>query len=152
MRLLRLVLVLAVLAYAAWLAWPFVSPFLIGPDASAARSLDPGGGPPVGLFWIGAAVLYVLAAWMLGSGNPRAALAYFLGFLADAALRLAIDRGGADDLAARATQMSPYAEGLSAGGIDPTWVVLGVLLLVGLLVAVASQRRRRRRAPGQLAA
>lgn len=162
MKILRFVLILAVMGYAGWLAWPLLSPLLDG----TGLSLD-GEGPfgiPVAALWIGAAVLYLVAALMLGAGNPRAAVAYFLGFVADAVLRLAIDQGrsGAPDVAARsgkpgdfqtdAGPMSLPGEVSSSLGIDPTWLVLGVLVLVGVLVFVASRRRRRVRIPGRLAA
>lgn len=157
MKILRFVLVLAVIGYAGWLAWPFVSPFLEGaaPEAAKARAgaAVEGGGLPEAALWIGAVVLYLIAALMLGAGNPRAAIAYFLGFIADAVLRLAIDRrGSADnadgmgaDIAARS------AEAMAPAGlpVDPTWLILGGLLVVGLLVLALS---RRDRSPGHLAA
>lgn len=167
MKIARFILVLAVLGYAGWLGWPFISPFFEGatPDVAAERAsamVEAGGGIPQAALWIGAVVLYLIAAIMLGSGNPRAAVAYFLGFLADAALRLAIDRsggGGADsamvqadsysaggELARRSAEVAPV--GLP---VDPTWVVLGFLLVVGIIIVVISRRRRRHRIPGQLA-
>mgnify|MGYP003655052667 CR=1 FL=1 len=98
MKLLRFILVLVVIAYAGWLIWPVLSPFLEGasPEAASMRAgAEAGaGGLPTAVFWIAAAVLYLVAALMLGAGNPRAAIAYFLGFIADAALRLALDNGG----------------------------------------------------------
>ena len=153
MKLLRFILVLVVIAYAGWLAWPIVSPFLEGasPGAASMRAgaEAAGGGLPTAVLWIAAAVLYLVAALMLGSGNPRAAIAYFLGFIADAALRLALDSGGGGgDIAARSAEaVGPATSGL---GIDPTWLVLAVLLVVGVLVVLASRRRRRVRTPGQL--
>tara|TARA_R110002124_G_scaffold103458_2_gene252491 strand:- start:336 stop:803 length:468 start_codon:yes stop_codon:yes gene_type:complete len=153
MKLLRFILVLVVIAYAGWLAWPIVSPFLEGasPGAASMRAgaEAAGGGLPTAVLWIAAAVLYLVAALMLGSGNPRAAIAYFLGFIADAALRLALDSGGGgSDIAARSAEaVGPATSGL---GIDPTWLVLAVLLVVGVLVVLASRRRRRVRTPGQL--
>jgi hypothetical protein len=154
MKLLRFILVLVVLAYAGWLAWPIVSPFLEGasPGAASMRAgaEATGGGLPTAVLWIAAALLYLVAALMLGSGNPRAAIAYFLGFIADAALRLALDSGrGGGDIAARSAEaVGPATSGL---GIDPTWLVLTALLVVGGLVVLASRRRRRVRTPGQLA-
>jgi len=164
MKILRTILVLAVIAYAGWLAWPFLSPFFEGapPDAASMRSsaVIEGGGPSDSLLWIVAIVFYVIAALMLGAGKPMAAIAYFLGFLADAALRLAIDRHGegydistmsADgmgpDIAARSAQAVAPA-GLS---VDPTWLIIGVLLAVGVLVLLVARRKRPRRAAGQLA-
>lgn len=155
MKILRFVLVLAVIAYAGWLAWPFLAPFFEGasPDAAAMRAgaeAEMGGGLPVAVLWIGAVGLYLIAAMLLGSGNPRAAIAYFLGFIADAVLRLAIDRGGAGkgDIAARSTELAPSA--VTGAGVDPTWLILGVLLAMGLLIFVVSRRRRSTRTPGQL--
>ncbi|MFT4911509.1 MAG: hypothetical protein ACI9YM_000079 [Brevundimonas sp.] len=153
MKLLRFILVLVVIAYAGWLAWPIVSPFLEGasPGAAAMRAgaEAAGGGLPTAVLWIAAAVLYLVAALMLGAGNPRAAIAYFLGFIADAALRLALDSGGSgSDIAARSAEaVGPATSGL---GIDPVWLVLAALLVVGVLVVLASRRRRRVRTPGQL--
>jgi hypothetical protein len=154
MKILRLLLVLAVLGYAGWLAWPVIQPFLGGAEPDiAARSAGAEAatsGIPLALLWGGAAVLYIIAALMLGAGNPRAAVAYFLGFLADAALRLAIDRsgsGGPADIQAR----SADATAAVAPGIDPTWLVLGALVVVGVLVVLASRRIRRARTPGHLA-
>jgi hypothetical protein len=79
MKILRVVLLLAVLAYAGWLAWPFVSPLLEGADPGAAitrmgAEVGAGGTLTAGL-WIGAVLLYLIAAGMLGAGNPRAASA-----------------------------------------------------------------------------
>lgn len=153
MKLLRFILVLVVIGYAGWLIWPIVSPFLEGasPEAASTRAgAEAGaGGLPTAVFWVAAAVLYLVAALMLGSGNPKAAIAYFLAFIADAALRLALDSGGGgSDIAARSAEaVGPATAGL---GIDPTWLVLGALLVLGGLVALASRRRRRHRTPGQL--
>ena len=161
MKILRFILVLAVLGYAGWLAWPFLAPFFEGasPDAAAMRAgaeAEMGGGLPVAVLWIGAVALYLIAAMLLGSGNPKAAIAYFLGFMADAVLRLAIDRGGVSgaggkgDIAARSAEAAPAA--ITGMGIDPTWLVLGVLVLVGVLILIVSRRRKRTRTPGHLAA
>jgi LPXTG-motif cell wall-anchored protein len=163
MRILRVVLLLAVLAYAGWLAWPFVSPLLEGADPGAAitrAGAEMGsGGLMTGALWIGAVLLYLIAAVLLGSGNPRAVIAYFLGFMADAALRLAIDRGGAgaassrsaDSFAKDAGPMSVPIDAGASAGIDPLWLLLGGLVLLGLLIFLATRRRRRVRTPGQLA-
>ena len=154
MKILRFVLVLAVIAYAGWLAWPFIAPFFEGasPDAAAMRAgaeAEMGGGLPVAALWIGAVGLYLIAAALLGSGNPRAAIAYFLGFIADAVLRLAIDQGsdGKGEIAARSAEAAPMAAGM---GVDPTWLILGALVVVGLLVLAVSRRGPSGRTPGQL--
>lgn len=153
MKLLRFILVLVVIAYAGWLIWPVVSPFLEGasPEAASMRAGAEAGseGLPTTVLWIAAAVLYLVAALMLGSGNPKAAIAYFLGFIADAALRLALDSGGGGgEIAARSAEaVGPATAGL---GVDPTWLILGALLVLGGLVMVASRRRRRQRTAGQL--
>lgn len=159
MKLLRFVVVLAVLAYAGWLAWPFLSPFLegAGPEAATmrARAEAEGGGAlfgflPAWTLWAGAIVLYVISALMLGAGNSKSAVAYFLAFLADAALRLALDQQGGD--AARsgpATMSAP--EAASSLPMDPIWLTLGALVVLGLLVVIAGRRIRRARTPGQLA-
>ena len=155
MKILRFLLVLAVIGYVGWLAWPVVGPMLQGGVSDVAA-----GGfdltSPQTLLWVGAIALYLIAALMLGSGNPRAAVAYFLGFIADAVLRLALDsRGGgeaaSDAMAERSIEATTMAAP-AAGGIEPTWILLGVLLAIGVLVVVASRRRRRTRVPGQLAA
>ncbi|MBU1385546.1 MAG: hypothetical protein KKG14_11305 [Alphaproteobacteria bacterium] len=158
MKLLRLVVVLAVLAYAGWLAWPFLSPFIegAGPEAAAARAgaEAQGGGAlfgflPAWSLWAGAIGLYVISALMLGAGNAKAAAAYFLAFLADAGLRLALDRQGGEAAASGpATMAAP--EALSSLPVGPLWWLLGALLLLGALVVVASRRIRRARTPGQL--
>lgn len=172
MKFLRILLVLAVLAYAGWLAWPFLSPFFEGAglDTAATRAgaeAQVGMDPPVIALWVGAVVLYLVAAGLLGSGNPRAAVAYFLGFIADAVLRLAIDRGGfgsGSDMGGKVDPNSPMAQstiteggpaaapgGLGADlGVDPTWLVLGALVLLGILIVVVTRARRRKRVPGQL--
>jgi hypothetical protein len=159
MKLLRFAVVLAVLAYAGWLAWPFLSPLIegAGPEAAALRAgaAAQGGGElfgflPAWALWAGAVGLYVIAALMLGAGNSRAALAYFLGFLADAALRLALDQqGGAAARSGPATMAAP--EAASSLPVDPIWLTLGALLVLGVLVVIASRRIRRARTPGQLA-
>ena len=81
MKLLRFIDVLAVIGYAGWLAWPFISPFLegAGPDVAASRmgaEAEAGGDLfgflPAWALWVGAVALYLVAALMLGSGNPKA--------------------------------------------------------------------------------
>ena len=158
MKLLRLVVVLAVLAYAGWLAWPFLSPFIegAGPEAAATRAGaeaqsggDLFGFLPAWSLWAGAIGLYVISALMLGSGNSKAAVAYLLAFLADAGLRLALDRQGGDVAASGpATMAAPDA--LSNLPVEPLWLLLGGLVLLGVLVMVAGRRIRRARTPGQL--
>ncbi|MDP3801546.1 hypothetical protein [Brevundimonas sp.] len=161
MKLLRFIVALAVVGYAGWLAWPFISPFLegAGPDVAASRmGAEAGAGDelfgflPVWTLWVGAVGLYLIAALMLGAGNSKAAAAYFLGFIADAVLRLALDRQGGADAAARSdgptTMAAPGAfDGLP---VDPVWLMLGALFLLGILVAVAGRRIRRKRTAGQL--
>jgi hypothetical protein len=161
MKLLRFIVVLAVIGYAGWLAWPFISPFLEGaaPDVAASRmgaEAESGGELfgflPVWTLWAGAVGLYLIAALMLGAGNSRAAVAYFLGFIADAVLRLALAQPGGAEVAARSggpTTMSA-PEAVSGLPFDPVWLVLGALLVLGLLVVVASRRIRRRRVAGEL--
>jgi hypothetical protein len=161
MKLLRFIVVLAVIGYAGWLAWPFISPFLegAGPDAAASRmgaEAEAGGDLfgflPVWTLWVGAVALYLTAALMLGAGNPKAAVAYFFGFIADAVLRLALDRQGGGDIAARSGGPTTLAAPEAVGGlpVDPVWLVLGALFLLGVLVVVASRRVRRKREAGQL--
>lgn len=159
MKLLRFVVVLAVLAYAGWLAWPFLSPFFegAGPEAAALRAgaEAQGGGElfgflPAWALWVAAIGLYLISALMLGAGNSKSAIAYFLAFIADAALRLALDQQGGD--AARsgpATMSAPEAAGSLP--MDPIWLTLGALLILGLLVVIAGRRIRRARTPGQFA-
>ena len=155
MKILRLIVVLAVLGYAGWLAWPFISPLIEGSAATARAEAAAGGGElfgflPMWTLWAGAVGLYVIAALMLGSGNTKAAVAYFLAFAADVVLRLAVDRQG--DIGARSggptTMAAPEAvQGLP---VEPVWLVLGALFLLGVLVMVASRRIRRKRTAGQL--
>lgn len=160
MKLVRAILTLAILGYAGWLAWPLLSPFvdpLIGgasPDMAAMRggadlAFDGPGLPGVAL-WIGAIIFYFVSAVMLGAGNPRAAIAYFLAFLADAAIKLALDGEGDTT---RSSQMATFgADAAPTYGPDPVWMALGGLFLVGLLVSLAARRRKTRRLPGHLAA
>lgn len=156
MKLLRLIVMLAVLGYAGWLAWPFLSPLVEGSGATArVEAAVSGGGElfgflPMWTLWVGAVALYVIAALMLGAGNTRAAVAYFLGFAADVVLRLAIDRQG--DVGARSGGPTTMAapEGISGLPIEPVWLVLGALFALGVMVAVASRRIRRKRTAGQL--
>ena len=159
MKLLRFIVVLAVIAYAGWLAWPFLSPLLEGaaPDAAAARvgaeaqsGGDLFGFLPVWVLWAGAIVLYLVAALMLGSGNSRAAVAYFLGFIADAALRLALNQQGGAEVSARSGGPMAAPEAVNGLPVDPIWLLLGALFLLGVLVVVASRRIRRKRTAGQL--
>ena len=155
MKLLRFVVVVAVLAYAGWLAWPFLSPFINGaaPEAAAVSAGSGGtlfGFLPVWTLWAAAIGLYVIAALMLGGGDSRAVGAYFLGFLADAGLRVALDRQGGDAVASGpATMATP--EALSSLPVEPLWLLLGGLVLLGVLVMIAGRRIRRARTPGQLA-
>lgn len=161
MKILRFIVVLAVLGYAGWLAWPFLSPLLEGaaPDAAVARmeaEAESGGELfgflPVWVLWVVAVGLYLVAALMLGAGNTRAAVAYFLGFIADAALRLALNRQGGSDVSARSGGPSTMAapEGMGGLPVEPVWLLLGALFLLGVLVVIASRRIRRRRSAGQL--
>jgi hypothetical protein len=161
MKLLRYIVVLAVVGYAGWLAWPFISPFLegAGPEVAASRmgaEAEAGGDLfgflPVWSLWVGAVGLYLVAALMLGSGNSKAAVAYFLGFIADAVLRLALDQQGGGEIAARSAGPTTMAapESMSGLPVDPVWLVLGALFLLGVLVVIASRRIRRKREPGQL--
>jgi hypothetical protein len=87
---------------------------------------------------------------LLGSGNAKAAVAYFLAFAADVVLRLAIDRQG--DVGARSTGPTTMAapEAIQGLPVEPVWIVLGALFLLGVLVIVASRRIRRKRTAGQL--
>ena len=154
MKFARILVALAVLAYAGWLAWPLLSPLIDGAtpdmgamktDAEAMTGGDLFGVIPGWALWVAAIALYLVAALMLGAGNARASIAYFLGFIADAVLRLAMDSGGGADSAARSAA--------PAGGlpVDPVWLVLGGLLLLGVLVVVVARRQRKRRVAGQLA-
>ena len=159
MKLLRFVVVVAVLAYAGWLAWPFLSPFIegAGPETATLRAgaEAQGGGELFGFLpgwtlWAGAIGLYVISALMLGAGNSKAAVAYFLAFLADAALRLALDgKGGEAARSGPATMSAP--EAVSGLPVEPLWLTLGALVVLGLLVTLAGRRIRRARTPGQFA-
>ncbi|RZJ39507.1 MAG: hypothetical protein EON86_14230 [Brevundimonas sp.] len=156
MKLLRPLVALVILAYVGWLAWPLLSPLLDGgapdvgalrADAEAATGGDLFGVIPAWALWVGAVALYLVAALMLGAGNTKASIAYFLGFIADAVLRLAMDRngaGGGADIAARS------AAPVSDFPVDPVWLVLGGLLLLGVLVVIVARRQRKRRIAGQL--
>ena len=159
MKLLRFVVMAAVLAYVGWLAWPFLSPFIEGSGAGAA-TLRAGaeaqaGGELFGFLpaWallVGAIAMYLISALMLGAGNSKAAIAYVLAFLADAALRLALVQDGGE--AARAGPSAMAApEAIAALPIEPVWVTLGALALLGVLVMITARRIRRRRTPGQFA-
>ena len=157
MKILRFVLVLAVIGYAGWLAWPFLSPFFEGAPTTVATErasamVEAGGGIPQAALWIGAVALYLVAAFMLGAGNPKAAVAYFLGFIADAVLRLALDQQGGSDVAARSGGPAGMAapDAVSSLPVEPVWLVLGAVFLLGVLVVVASRRMRRKREAGQL--
>ncbi len=159
MKLLRFVVVAAVLAYAGWLAWPFLSPFIEGSGAGeatlrAGAEAQAGGQLfgvlPAWALWVGAIGLYLISALMLGAGSPKAAVAYFLAFLADAGLRLALDQGGGEAAGSGpATMAAP--EAVSGLPMDPVWLTLGALVVLGLLVAIAGRKIRRRRTPGQFA-
>lgn len=158
MKLLRLIVMLAVFGYAGWLAWPFISPLIGGaaPDEALARAgaEAPTAGVLFGILpqwtlWPGAVGLYVISALLLGAGNAKAAVAYLLAFAADVVLRLAIDHQGDPGAAARPggpmTMAAP--EGMP---VEPVWLVLAALVLLGVLVGIASRRIRRRRTAGQL--
>lgn len=155
MKLLRFLVALAILGYVGWLAWPLLSPLIDGgaadigtmrAEADAATGGDLFGVIPAWALWAGAIALYLAAAVMLGAGNTKASVAYFLGFIADAVLRLAMDRsgGGNVDIAARS---APPASDFP---VDPLWLILGGLFLLGVLVVVVARRQRKHRIPGQL--
>ena len=156
MKLLRLIVMLAVLGYAGWLAWPFLTPHIEGSSPTARGEAAVSGGDvllgflPMWTLWVGAIALYVIAALMLGAGNARAAVAYFLAFAAEVVLRLAIDgQGGVSARADGPTTMTA-PEAVQGVPIEPVWMVLGALFLLGVLVIVASRRIRRKRTAGQL--
>lgn len=160
MKLLRPLVALVILAYVGWLAWPLLSPLLNGggadvgamrAEAEVATGGDLFGVIPAWALWAGAVGLYLLAALLLGAGNTKASIAYFLGFLADAALRLAMDRNGSSEAAARSTGPTTMSADLGGLPVDPLWLILGGLLLLGVLVIVAARRQRRQRIPGQFA-
>ncbi len=159
MKILRYLLVIAIIAYAGWLAWPIIGPLLGGGEgemaarAGAAAAAESGGGLPRTVLWFAAIGLYVIAALLLGAGNPKAVLAYLFGFAADAALRLAMQAGPVlQDLGGEAGDMMTRSTAAAGGGgLDPQHLMLGLLAVVGLLVLLASRRKRRRREPGQLA-
>lgn len=158
MKFLRILVAVAILGYVGWLAWPFLSPLIDGvtPDIGAMRTEaealtggDLFGFIPGWTLWAGAIVLYLIAALMLGAGNTRASVAYFLGFIADAVLRLAMDNSGGPDAAARSAGPTTMAD--SSLPVDPVWLILAGLFLLGLLVVVVARRQRKRRVTGQLA-
>ena len=159
MKLLRFIVVVAVLAYAGWLAWPFLSPLIEGSGA-ATEALRNGaetqavgqlfGFLPAWTLWVAAVGLYLISALMLGAGNSKAAVAYFLAFIADAALRLALDQQGGD--AARSAPATMAAPEVASGlPMEPVWLTLGALVVLGMLVMIAARRIRRPRTPGQFA-
>lgn len=158
MKYLRILVAAAILGYVGWLAWPFLSPLINGatPDMGSMRAEadamtggDLFGVIPGWALWVGAIVLYLVAALMLGAGNTKASVAYFLGFIADAVLRLAMDSGGPD---ASARSAGPTTMAADSGlPVDPVWLVLGGLFLLGVLVVVVARRQRKRRLAGQLA-
>lgn len=158
MKFLRILIAVVILGYVGWLAWPFLSPLIDGatPDMGAMRAEadamtggDLFGFIPGWALWVGAIALYLIAALMLGAGNTKASIAYFLGFIADAVLRLAMDSGGPD---AAARSSGPTTMAADSGlPVDPVWLVLGGLFLLGVLVVVAARRQRKRRVTGQLA-
>jgi len=146
MKLLRILLALAVVAYAGWLAWPVLAPLVPGgsPAEAARFGVDSlvavAGDTPRLILWGAAILLYVLSALMLGAGNRRAVIAYLMGFMADAVLRVVLSGGGGPaDVAARSAAAAPQT------GIDPQWLILGALALGAVLIAVASRRKRRQR-------
>ncbi|MDO1559273.1 hypothetical protein Q0812_07520 [Brevundimonas sp. 2R-24] len=145
MKLLRWLLALVVLAYAAWLVWPLAASLLGGQDMAIERAAveasDKGANLPLGVVWIAAAALYALSAFLLGNGNPRAFVAYLLGFAADAFLKIALDGRSAAAQADVAMRSTAVAE----SGVDPLWLILGGLAVVGVLVFALSRRRKRRR-------
>ena len=158
MKFLRILIALVILGYAGWLAWPFLSPLIDGasPDMGSMRAEaevltggDLFGFIPGWALWVGAIVLYLVAALMLGAGNTKASVAYFLGFVADAVLRLAMDNSGGADANARSAGPTTMAAD-SGLPVDPVWLVLGALLLLGVLVIVVARRQRKRRVAGQL--
>jgi hypothetical protein len=158
MKFARILIAAVILAYAGWLAWPFLSPFIEGGNADigamragadAATGGDLFGIIPGWALWAAAIVLYFVAALMLGSGNTKAAVAYFLGFIADAVLRLAMNSGGPD---ANARSAGPTTLATDSGlPVEPVWLVLGGLFLLGVLVVILARRQRKRRVAGQLA-
>lgn len=153
MKLLRILLALGVGAYAIWLGWPVIQALIDGgPAAMTETALDMLSGP-FPLLLIAAAGLYLAASLLLGAGKPSAVIAYFLGFLADAVLRLALDSRGEASPNARSAEITTMAAPETSGlPVDPVWLILAALLAVGFLVAAVARRRRARRTAGHLAA
>lgn len=158
MKFLRVLIAVVILGYVGWLAWPFLSPLIDGasPDLGSLRAEAEAmtGGDLLGFIpgwalWAAAIALYLVAALMLGAGNTKASVAYFLGFIADAVLRLAMDSGGGSQASARSAGPTTMAAD-SGLPVDPVWLVLGGLFLLGVLVIVAARRQRKRRVAGQL--
>jgi hypothetical protein len=159
MKFARILIAVVILGYVGWLAWPLLSPIIDGatPDMGSMRTEaeamtggDLFGFIPGWALWVGAIVLYLLAALMLGAGNTKASVAYFLGFIADAVLRLAMDSGGGADASARSAGPTTLAAD-SGLPVDPVWLVLGGLFLLGVLVVILARRQRKHRIAGQLA-
>lgn len=158
MKFARILIAVVILGYVGWLAWPLLSPLIDGvrPDMGSMRAEaqamtggDLFGFIPGWALWVAAIALYLVAAFMLGAGNTKASVAYFLGFIADAVLRLAMDSSSAD---ASARSAGPTTMAADSGlPVDPVWLVLGALFLLGVLVVVVARRQRKRRVAGQLA-
>lgn len=159
MKFARILIAVVILGYVGWLAWPLLSPLIDGasPDmgsmraeAEAVAGGDLFGFIPGWVLWVAAIALYLVAAFMLGAGNTKASVAYFLGFIADAVLRLAMDSSGGSDASARSAGPTTMAAD-SGLPVDPVWLVLGALFLLGVIVVVVARRQRKRRVAGQLA-
>jgi hypothetical protein len=146
MKALRWIVVLAVLAYTAWLAWPFLQQFLPagggdGPTTMSARveapvGLEPSGQSlPVSVLWVVAIGMYLVSALMFAGRNARAFVAYVFAFGSNVALMLL-----------QRPQFSAMSRSVEPAGIDPKYILLAGLALIGVLMLAIGGGRRSRHA------
>lgn len=140
----RIVLGLLIAAYAGWLIWPLVEPMTTGVSPSdIIRAVNAEAGQlgwALPSLWLGAALLYAIAAVMTAGGLGAAPGAYFLAFGAEVIQRLLLqsapDATLVDTPSRVASDLAPLNLAVESGPL-----ALAALLAVGLLVLMTGTWR-----------
>ena len=133
----RVCLGLLIAAYAGWLVWPLIQPLTAGGSIAGVASVltteagRPGGALPS--LWLGAAVLYAMAAGLTAGGIGAAPGAYFLAFAAEVIQRLLLQAAPPSALVDTPARIAAALAPLNLA-VDPGPLVLTVLVEIGLLV------------------
>lgn len=89
---------------------------------------------PVIALWVGVVLLYLIAAFLQANGSWRAAIAYFIGFVADVILTYVTKGQAGSGIVDKLLDV--------LGGWDPRYVLTLVALILGFLILMSSRKRR----------